>query len=120
MAFKKEDFIKDLKEMKVSDLNNLIKAIEEEFGVSSAVMAMAPGAGAEQNEESSEKTVELVSAGGNKIAVIKVVREILGLGLMDAKKFAEQGGVVKEKISPEEAEQLAAKFKEAGAEIKIK
>ncbi len=118
MAFKKEDFINELKEMKVADLNELIKAIEEEFGVSAAAMAVAAGPAAA--EESSEKTVELTSAGGNKIAVIKLVREVLGLGLMEAKKFADEGGVIKDGIDAAEADALAAKFKEAGAEITIK
>ena len=118
MAIKIENFIKEIKDMKVSELNELIKAIEVEFGVVAAAPVAAGGSSTE--EASSEKTVELISPGGNKIAVIKLVREILGLGLMDAKKFAEQGGIVKENIAPEEAEKLAARFKETGAEIKIK
>ncbi len=118
MAIKIEDFIKELKEMKVADLSELVKAIEEEFGVTAAapVAAMAD-AGA---EGSSEKTVELLSAGGNKIAVIKVVREVMGLALMDAKKFADNGGIIKENIDADEAEALVAKFKEAGAEVVAK
>lgn len=113
-----EDFINEIKEMKVAELNELIKAIENEFGVSAAAPVAAAGGAAE--EASSEKTVTLKSAGSNKIAVIKLVREVLGLGLMDAKKFSEEGGIIKEEISPEEANELANKFKEAGAEVEVK
>ena len=117
MALKTEDFIKELKEMKVTELNELVKAIEEEFGVSAA----APAAAASTEEAgSTEKTVELTSAGQNKIVVIKVVREIMGLALMEAKQFADNGGVIKEGITPEEAEELANKLKEAGASVEIK
>lgn len=118
MAIEKEKFLKELKEMKVSELNELIKAIETEFNVTAAAAVASGGQAVE--EESSEKTVELVSAGGSKIAVIKLVKEILGLGLMEAKNFAEKGGVIKEKISPEEAEALAKQFTDLGAEVKIK
>ncbi|BDU67817.1 MAG: 50S ribosomal protein L7/L12 [Candidatus Tyloplasma litorale] len=119
MAIKIEDFIKELKEMKVSELNELVKAIEEEFGVTAA----APMAAAASDEEAAgptEVNVELVSAGGNKIAVIKVIREVMGLALMDAKKVADNGGVIKEGLSPEEAEELMEKFKAAGAEVVAK
>ncbi len=113
-----QDFINALKEMKVVELNDLVKAIEEEFGVTAAApVAAGPAADAGGSDE---KTVELTSAGGNKIAVIKLVREVLGLGLMEAKKFAEAGGVLKEGIKADEAEELKAKFVEAGAEITIK
>jgi large subunit ribosomal protein L7/L12 len=119
MAIKVADFIKELKEMKVSELNELVKAIEEEFGVTAAapMAAAAADAGA---AASSEKNVELVNAGGNKIAVIKLVREVMGLALMEAKTFADNGGVIKEGVSPEEAEALMAQFKEAGAEVVAK
>ena len=117
MAIKIEEFINELKEMKVVDLNNLVKAIEEEFGVTAAapVAAVAQGAA-----ESAEKNVELVSAGPNKIAVIKIIREIMGLALMEAKQFADNGGVIKENADAEEAKELIAKFKEAGAEVVAK
>jgi large subunit ribosomal protein L7/L12 len=117
MAIKVEDFIKELKNMKVQDLNELVKAIEEEFGVTAAAPVAAAAAA---DEGSSEKTVILKDAGGNKIGVIKLVKELLGLSLMDAKKFAEEGGTIKDDVSPEEAEELANKFKEAGATIEIK
>ncbi len=119
MAIKVEDFIKELKEMKVSDLNELVKAIEEEFGVTAAApVAAAADAGAAGG--STEKTVELVNAGGNKIAVIKIIREVMGLALMEAKQFADNGGVIKEGVAAEEAEALVAQFKEAGAEVVAK
>jgi len=118
MALKTEDFIKELKEMKVTELNELVKAIEEEFGVSAAAPVAA--AAAAEGAGSTEKTVELKSAGPNKIAVIKVVRDIMGLALMEAKQFADNGRVIKEGIDPEEAEELANKLKEAGATVEIK
>ncbi len=118
MAIKVEDFIKELKEMKVSELNELVKAIEEEFGVTAAapVAAAADGGAA----ASTEVNVELVSAGGNKIAVIKIIREQMGLALMEAKTFADNGGIIKEGVSPEEAETIMSAFKEAGAEVVAK
>jgi len=118
MAIKVNDFIKELKEMKVADLNELVKAIEEEFNVTAAApVAAAAGAAA---PESSEKTVQLINGGGNKISVIKAIREIMGLALMDAKKFVDNGGAVKENIPSDEADELAAKLKELGAEVEIK
>ncbi len=119
MAIKIEDFIKELKEMKVADLNELVKAIEEEFGVTAAApVAAAADSGAAG--AASEVNVELVSAGGNKIAVIKLIREQMGLALMEAKTFADNGGVIKEGVSPEEAESIMAVFKEAGADVVAK
>lgn len=119
MAIKVEDFIKELKEMKVSELNELVKAIEEEFGVTAAAPVAVAGLG-EANEGSSEKTVELVNGGGNKIAVIKIIREVMGLALMEAKQFVDNGGVIKEGVDAEEAEALMAQLKEAGAEVVAK
>jgi len=118
MAMNVQDFIKELKEMKVVELNELVKAIEEEFGVTAAAPVAAAAAADAGGSDS--VTVELTSAGGNKIAVIKIVREVLGLGLMEAKTFADNGGVLKEGIPAAEAEELKAKFVEAGAEITIK
>lgn len=106
-----------IKEMKVVELNELVKAIEEEFGVTAAALTVAATAPA---EESSEKTVKMTSAGANKISIIKLIREIKGLGLMEAKQFVETTpAIIDEGISPEKAEELANKFKEAGAEIVI-
>ena len=114
-------FIEEIKGMTVLELNSLVKAIEEEFGVSAAapvavagaVAAAAPAAPAA--EEKTEFNVVLKEVGGNKIAVIKAVREITGLGLVDAKNLVEKGGVVKEAAPKEDAEKMVAKLKEAGA-----
>lgn len=111
-------FIEELKEMKISELSQLIKRIEEEFGVTAAAVQVAQVVS--QEEESSTKTVSLVAHGPNKMQVIKLVREILNLGLMDAKKFAESGGTIKENVSSEEANEIAGKFKEIDAEVSIK
>ena len=99
-------FIEEIKGMTVLELNSLVKAIEEEFGVSAAAPA---------EEEKTEFNVVLKEVGGNKIAVIKAVREITGLGLVDAKNMVEKGGVVKEAAPKDEAEKMVAKLKEAGA-----
>ena len=112
--------IEEIKGMTFLELNSLVKAIEEEFGVSAAAVAVAgPAAGAAAEaapvEEKTEFNVVLKDFGGNKIAVIKVVREATGLGLVEAKKLVESLGTVKENVPKEEAEKLVAAFKEAGA-----
>lgn len=117
--------IEEVKSMTVLELNELVKAIETEFGVSAAAMAVAaPAAGAEVAAPAEEKTefdVILKSAGANKIAVIKVVREVTGLGLVDAKKMAEEvPSKIKEGISKDTAEEIVKKFKEAGADVELK
>ena len=111
-------FIEEIKGMTVLELNSLVKAIEEEFGVSAAApvaVAGAVAAAAPAEEEKTEFNVVLKEVGGNKIAVIKAVREIAGLGLVDAKNMVEKGGVVKEAAPKDEAEKMVAKLKEAGA-----
>lgn len=111
-------FIEEIKGMTVLELNSLVKAIEEEFGVSAAApvaVAGAVAAAAPAEEEKTEFNVVLKEVGGNKIAVIKAVREITGLGLVDAKNMVERGGVVKEAAPKDEAEKMVAKLKEAGA-----
>lgn len=111
-------FIEEIKGMTVLELNSLVKAIEEEFGVSAAApvaVAGAVAAAAPAEEEKIEFNVVLKEVGGNKIAVIKAVREITGLGLVDAKNMVEKGGVVKEAAPKDEAEKMVAKLKEAGA-----
>ena len=111
-------FIEEIKGMTVLELNSLVKAIEEEFGVSAAApvaVAGAVAAAAPAEEEKTEFNVVLKEVGGNKIAVIKAVREITGLGLVDAKNMVEKGGVVKEAAPKDEAEKMVAKLKEAGA-----
>ena len=111
-------FIEEIKGMTVLELNSLVKAIEDEFGVSAAApvaVAGAVAAAAPAEEEKTEFNVVLKEVGGNKIAVIKAVREITGLGLVDAKNMVEKGGVVKEAAPKDEAEKMVAKLKEAGA-----
>ena len=111
-------FIEEIKGMTVLELNSLVKAIEEEFGVSAAApvaVAGAVAAAAPAEEEKTEFNVVLKEVGGNKIAVIKAVREITGLGLVDAKNLVEKGGLVKEAAPKEDAEKMVAKLKEAGA-----
>ena len=117
-------FIEDIKAMTVVELNDLVKAIEEEFGVSAAAMAVAApaaGAGAEAAEEKTEFNVVLTDIGANKIAVIKVVREITGLGLAESKAMAETpNSVIKEGVAKEAAEEMVKKFAEAGAKAELK
>lgn len=110
-----------VKELTIVELNDLVKAMEEEFGVSAAAPVMVAAAGAAGGEE--EKTsfnVELTSAGGNKISVIKLIREITGLGLKDAKGLADNGGTLKEGVAKDEAEEMKAKLEEAGASVELK
>ena len=120
--FNKEEFIAALKEMSVLELNELVKAIEEEFGVTAAApVAVVAGAAAAVEEGPSEVNVILASAGASKLNVIKLVREVTGLGLKEAKDLVDGAPkAIKEKVSPEEAEAIKAKFVEAGAEIEIK
>ena len=111
-------FIEEIKGMTVMELNSLVKAIEEEFGVSAAAPVAVAGAAvaaAPAEEEKTEFNVVLKEIGGNKIAVIKAVREITGLGLVDAKNLVERLGTVKEAAPKEEAEKMVALLKEAGA-----
>ena len=117
-----EEIIAAVKEMTVVELNDLVKAIEEEFGVS-AVAAAAPAAGAAAGEAAAEKTsfnVVLTSAGDQKIKVIKVVRDATGLGLKEAKDLVDGAPkTVKENVSKDEAEDLKAKFTEVGAVVEL-
>ncbi len=116
----KEDFISALKEMTILEVKELVDAMKEEFGVdpSAVAVAAAPAAGA-ADEGPSTKTVVLKSAGGNKIAVIKIIKEITGLGLVEAKGIADNGGNLKENIPAEEADALKAQLEEAGAEVEL-
>lgn len=127
MAIAVADFIKQVDEMSVLELNNLVKALEEHYGVSAAAaavpMAVAGGAGAAAPavEEQTEFEVVLESAGSNKINVIKVVREVTSLGLKEAKDLVEGAPQkVKEGISKADAEAIKKKFDEVGATVKIK
>ena len=114
----------EIKELTVVELNDLVKAIEGEFGVSAAAMAVAApaaGAAAPAEEEKTEFTVSLEEVGANKIAVIKVVRELTGLGLSEAKAVVDGApSVVKENVAKETAEEIAHKLKEAGVTAKLK
>lgn len=119
-----EEFIEAIKELSVLELNELVKACEEEFGVSAAagvVVAAAGGAAGGAAEEKTEFDVEITEAGANKIKVIKIVREITGLGLKEAKDLVEGAPkVVKEGAAKEEAEELKAKLEEVGAKVTLK
>ena len=119
--FTKDEFISGLKEMTILEVKELVDAMKEEFGVdpSAVAVAAAPAAAAAEEGPSSVNVV-LASAGANKIAVIKIVRDITGLGLKEAKDIADNGGVVKENVSTDEANELKAKFEEAGATIELK
>ena len=119
-----QKLIEDIKAMSVLELNEVVKALEEAFGVS-AMVAAAPAAGgaaeaAPAAEEKTEFDVVLKDIGANKIAVIKVVKEATGLGLADAKKAVEAMGVIKENAPKADAEALVAKLKEAGATAELK
>lgn len=117
------EFLDQLKEMSVLELNDLVKAIEEEFGVTAAAAVVAgPVAGAAAVEEGPKSyNVELTSFGANKIAVIKVVRELTGLGLKEAKDLVEAAPkAIKEGVEEEEANSLKAKLEEAGATVTLK
>ena len=117
------EFIEAIKELSVLELNDLVKACEEEFGVSAAagVVVAAAGDGAAAAEEKDEFDVELVSGGASKVKVIKVVREITGLGLKEAKDLVDNAPkVVKEGASKAEAEEIKAKLEAEGAEVNLK
>ena len=118
------EMIEAIKELSVLELNELVKACEEEFGVSAAagvVVAAAAGDGAGAAEEKDEFDVELVSAGASKVKVIKVVREITGLGLKEAKEVVDGAPkVVQEGVSKAEAEEIKAKLEAEGAEVNLK
>ena len=119
-----ENLIAEIEKLTVLELADLVKAIEEKFGVSAAAAAVvaAPGAaaGAAAAEEKTEFNVVLKDAGANKIAVIKVVREVTGLGLKEAKDLVDGAPkTVKENVAKEEAEELKAKFEEVGATVEL-
>ena len=117
------EFIEAIKELSVLELNDLVKACEEEFGVSAAagVVVAAGAEGGAAAEEKDEFDVELVSAGASKVKVIKVVREITGLGLKEAKELVDGAPkVVKEGVSKAEAEEIKTKLEAEGAEVNLK
>ncbi|MEK3733306.1 MULTISPECIES: 50S ribosomal protein L7/L12 [Paenibacillus] len=118
----KEQILEAIKGMSVLELNDLVKAIEEEFGVTAAApVAVVGGGGAAEAAEQSEFDVVLANAGASKINVIKVVREITGLGLKEAKELVDNAPkALKEKVSKDEAEAVKAKLEEAGATVELK
>ena len=122
--FNKEQFIEDIKAMTVLELSELVKALEEEFGVSAAATAVAvagPVAAAAEVEEKTEFDVILKDVGPEKIKVIKVVRELTGLGLKEAKDVVDNAPKpLKEGVSKEECDKIVAAFKEVGATVEVK
>ena len=121
--FTTAEFIDAIKELSVLELNDLVKACEEEFGVSAAagVVVAAAGAGAAEAEEKTEFDVELTEVGPNKVKVIKVVREATGLGLKEAKEVVDGAPkVVKEGVSKAEAEEMKTKLEAEGAKVTLK
>ena len=126
MALTAENFVKEIEGMTVLELNSIVKALEERFGVSAAAMAMpaaaagAPAAAAPAEEEQTEFTVHLLAA-GDKIKTIKVVREVTSLGLKEAKDVVDGApGVLKEGVTKDEAANIKKKFEEVGAKVEIK
>jgi len=126
MALTAENFVKEIEGMTVLELNSIVKALEERFGVSAAAMAVpaaaagAPAAAAPAEEEQTEFTVHLLAA-GDKIKTIKVVREVTSLGLKEAKDVVDGApGVLKEGVSKDEAANIKKKFEEVGAKVEIK
>lgn len=117
-----EEILAYLEEATILELNDLVKAIEDKFGVVAAAAVAGPAAAAEAaNDEPSEVTVTLTDVGGTKVAVIKAVREITGLGLVDAKKLVDSTpAAIKENIAPEEANEIKEKLMAAGATVEVK
>ena len=115
----KEDFINSLKEMTILEVKELVDAMKEEFGVDPSAVAVAAAPVAAAEEGPSTKTVVLKDAGAAKIGVIKVIREITGLGLVEAKALADKGGNIKENVSTDEANEIKAKLEEAGATVEL-
>lgn len=115
----KDEFISSLKEMTILEVKELVDAMMEEFGVNPYAVAVAVAPSAETEEGPKTKTVVLKNAGGTKIAVIKVIRDITGLGLVEAKGLADNGGNVKENAPIEEANEIKAKLEEAGATVEL-
>ena len=119
---KTSEIIDAIKEMTILEVNELVDAMKEEFGVDPSAVAApaAPVAGAAVEEGPSSVNVVLASAGANKLAVIKLIKEVTGLGLGESKAIADNGGVIKENVASDEANEMKAKFEEAGATIELK
>ena len=116
----KEEFINSLNEMSILEIKELVDAMKEAYGVDPSAVAVAGPAVAAVEEGPSKVNVVLTAAGANKIAVIKLVRDLTGLGLKEAKDIADNGRNVKEGIDKEEAEKIKAQFEEAGATVELK
>ena len=115
-----KDFIASLNEMSLLEIKELVDAMKEEYGIdpTAVAVAAAPAAGA-GSDEPSTVTVNLTSAGGQKIPVIKLIRDLTGLGLKEAKDIADNGGAIKEKISKDEANDIKSQLEELGATVEI-
>ena len=115
----RDEFISALKEMTILEIKELVDAMKEEFGVDPSAVAVAAAPAAAVEEGPSKLNVVLTAAGANKLAVIKIIKEVTGLGLKEAKAIADNGGAVKEGIAKEEAEALKAQLEEAGASVEL-
>ena len=116
----RDEFISALKEMTILEVKELVDAMKEEFGVDPSAVAVAAAPAAEAGAaDDAKKTVVLKDAGAQKLQVIKLVRELTGLGLKEAKDLADNGGNVKENVSADEANELKAKFEEIGATVEL-
>ena len=115
----RDEFISSLKEMTILEVKELVDAMKEEFGVDPSAVAVAAAPVEAKEEGPSTKTVVLKNAGGNKIAVIKIIKELTGLGLVEAKGLADKGGNIKENIPAADAEAIKAQLTEAGAEVEL-
>jgi len=117
----RDEFISSLKEMNLLEIKELVDAMKEEFGVDpSAVAVVAPAGAVAEDAAPSTVTVSIAEAGSAKVGVIKVVKEITGLGLKESKEIVDNNGVVKENISVAEADEIKAKLEEAGATVEVK
>lgn len=115
-----KEILDTIEEMTILEVKELVDGLKERFGVDPSAVAVAAAPAAAAEEGPSSQDVVLASAGANKLAVIKLIKEVTGLGLKEAKDIADNGGVVKEKASSDEANELKAKFEEAGATIELK
>ena len=114
-----KEIIDSLKEMTLLEIKEVVDLMKDEFGVDPSAVAVAAAPAAAVDEGPTSVTVTLTSAGASKIPVIKVIRDITGLGLKEAKDIADNGGVIKENVSTDEANEMKAKFEEAGATIEL-
>ncbi len=115
----KEEMIETIKGMTILELKELVDLIKEEFGVDPTAVAVASSVEVKE-EGPTTANIELTDAGANKFAVIKIVREVTGLGLKEAKDIADNGGMIKENVATEEANEIKGKFEEVGATIELK